>query len=107
MMAPIFPHISEELWHRRAQRAPGDSIHLQRWPVGDPEKAKDDAITVVVQVNGKVRDKLTVAPGTAKETLESQALALQNVQKWNQRQGCAQGNRHSGQAGKRRYRIAS
>ena len=79
MMAPIFPHISEELWHRRGHT---DSVHVQRWPVADLEKAKDDEITVVVQVNGKVRDKLVVAPGTPGETLEKSALALDNVQKW-------------------------
>jgi leucyl-tRNA synthetase len=79
MLAPIFPHISEELWYRRGHT---ESVHLQRWPVADLEKAKDDEITVVVQVNGKVRDKLTVAPGTPGETLEKEALASENVQKW-------------------------
>ena len=79
MMAPIFPHISEELWHRRGHT---ESVHLQRWPVADAEKAKEDEITIVVQVNGKVRDKLIVAPGTPGETLEKSALALDNVQKW-------------------------
>ena len=79
MMAPIFPHISEELWHRRGHTG---SVHLQRWPVADAEKAKEDEITIVVQVNGKVRDKLIVAPGTPGETLEKSALALDNVQKW-------------------------
>ncbi|MCC9075852.1 leucine--tRNA ligase [Litorilinea aerophila] len=79
LMAPIFPHISEELWHRLGHT---ESVHLQRWPEGDPEKAREEEITVVVQVNGKVRDKLLVSPGTDKATLESQALALGNVQKW-------------------------
>ena len=79
LMAPIFPHISEELWHRLGNDA---SVHLQNWPQGDAEKAKEDAVTVVVQVNGKVRDKLSVSPGTAKEALEEEALALDNVQKW-------------------------
>ncbi len=79
LMAPIFPHISEELWHRLGHT---ESVHLQRWPQGDAEKAREAEITVVVQVNGKVRDKLLVSPGTDKATLESQALALGNVQKW-------------------------
>ena len=79
MMAPIFPHISEELWHRLGNKS---SVHLMSWPAGDPEKAKEDEITVVVQVNGKVRDKLQVTPGTDRQTLESSALALENVQKW-------------------------
>jgi leucyl-tRNA synthetase len=80
LMAPIFPHISEELWQQVS--AGSESIHLQAWPQGDPEKAREDELTVVVQINGKVRDKLTVAPGTANGTLEAQALALESVQKW-------------------------
>jgi leucyl-tRNA synthetase len=79
LMAPIFPHISEELWQRLGYE---QSVHLQSWPVGDAEKAKEDEIVIVVQINGKVRDKLAVDPGTPKETLESQALALESVQKW-------------------------
>ncbi|MCB0131024.1 MAG: class I tRNA ligase family protein, partial [Caldilineaceae bacterium] len=79
LMAPIFPHISEELWH---QLGNDNSVHLQTWPQGDADKAREDEVTVVVQVNGKVRDKLSVAPGTAAPTLETQALALDNVQKW-------------------------
>ncbi len=79
MMAPIYPHISEELWHRIGH---SDSVHLQSWPAGDPEKAKEDEITVVVQVNGKNRDKLTVAPATASKTLEEMALATEGIQKW-------------------------
>lgn len=78
LMAPIFPHISEELWHRLGNE---QSVHLQAWPQADAEKAKEDEITVVVQVNGRVRDKLSVAPNTAKETLEAMALASENVQK--------------------------
>jgi leucyl-tRNA synthetase len=79
LIAPIFPHISEELWQHLGHR---ESVHLQRWPQGDPEKAKEDEVEVVVQVNGKVRDKLIVAPGTPQATLQAQALALENVQKW-------------------------
>lgn len=79
MMAPIFPHISEELWHRRGHST---SVHLQAWPQADVEKSRDDEVNVVVQINGKVRDKLTVAPDTPNATIESQALALETVQKW-------------------------
>jgi leucyl-tRNA synthetase len=91
LLAPIFPHISEELWHRlghsRATERQGrtdivESVHLQAWPQGDPEKAKEDEIEVVVQINGKVRDRLLVSPGTAQATLQEQALGLENVQKW-------------------------
>jgi leucyl-tRNA synthetase len=90
LMAPIFPHISEELWHRlnnnstiEQDRADTiESVHLQAWPQGDPEKAKEDELEIVVQVNGKVRDRLMVAPGTAQAVLQEQALGLESVQKW-------------------------
>jgi leucyl-tRNA synthetase len=79
LMAPIFPHITEELWQRLGKSG---SIHLQTWPQGDPAKAQEDQVEVVVQVNGKVRDRLLVAPGTPQATLQEQALALENVQRW-------------------------
>ena len=83
LMAPIFPHISEELWQRSGNGvADGGSIHQQSWPQADPHKAREDEITVVVQVNGRVRDKFNVVPNTAKEKLEEMALASDNVQKW-------------------------
>ena len=80
MMAPLFPHISEELWQYIGETE--KSIHLHAWPKGNPDKAREEEITVVVQINGKVRDKLTVTPGTAKDLLERNALALDNVKKW-------------------------
>jgi leucyl-tRNA synthetase len=79
MMAPIFPHIAEELWHRQGNTS---SVHLQRWPAADEDKARVDEVTVVVQINGKVRDKLVVAPGSSGQELEQAALALESVQKW-------------------------
>jgi leucyl-tRNA synthetase len=84
MMAPIFPHISEELWQRRHHQTNrrDTSVHLQSWPQGDVEKSRADEVAIVVQINGKVRDRLVVAPDTSSATIESQALALENVQKW-------------------------
>jgi len=79
MMAPIFPHIADELWHRQGNTS---SVHKQRWPAGDPDKAREEEITVVVQINGKVRDKLVVTPGTPGAELEQAALHLSNVVKW-------------------------
>jgi leucyl-tRNA synthetase len=79
MLAPIFPHVAEELWHRQGNTS---SVHLQRWPEADEDKARMDEVTVVVQINGKVRDKLVVAPGASREELEHAALTLDTVQKW-------------------------
>jgi leucyl-tRNA synthetase len=72
MMAPITPHIAEELWERLGK---GYSIHRQPWPEFDEEAAKEDTITLVVQVNGKVRDRLEVAADIAKDEAEKLALA--------------------------------
>ncbi len=62
MLAPMAPHITEELW-----RALGHdkSIHLESWPKFDPELTNEETVTVVVQINGKVRDRLQVAAGAA------------------------------------------
>jgi leucyl-tRNA synthetase len=79
LLAPLFPHISEELWQRLGHTT---SIHLQAWPQGDPDKAREDTVEVVVQINGKVRDRLVVAPGIEQTDLQAQALALESVQKW-------------------------
>ncbi|MEM7348098.1 MAG: class I tRNA ligase family protein, partial [Chloroflexota bacterium] len=77
-LAPIAPHITEECW---ANRGRPYSIHTQEWPKWDEETAKDDSITLVVQVNGKVRDKIETDAGQADDALQALALASENVQK--------------------------
>ena len=72
LLAPFAPHLAEELWERLGF---GESVHLQTWPEWDREVAKEAEVTVVVQVNGKLRDRLTVPLGTPKEQLEAMALA--------------------------------
>lgn len=78
LLAPIAPHISEEAWVNRGRPY---SIHQQAWPTWDEEIAKDETITLVVQVNGKVRDKIETAAGQDDEALKDLALASENVQK--------------------------
>jgi leucyl-tRNA synthetase len=78
LMAPAMPHIAEELWQRRH---PGPSVHLQSWPEWDAALAKEEVITLVVQVNGKVRDRIEVAAGIDEATAKEMALASQRVQK--------------------------
>ena len=55
MLAPTAPHLSEELWHRLGHK---ESVHNQSWPKWDEALAKEDEITLVVQVNGKLRDRI-------------------------------------------------
>jgi leucyl-tRNA synthetase len=85
MMAPEMPHIAEELWqHRRggASFSPEQSIHVQPWPSYDPALTKADLITLVVQVNGKVRDRLEAPADISEEEARESALARPSVQKW-------------------------
>jgi leucyl-tRNA synthetase len=79
LLAPVAPFITEELWQRRGRPY---SIHQQLWPTWDPEIAREETITLVVQVNGKVRDRLEVPAGIGEEEAKSQALAAPNVQSW-------------------------
>lgn len=79
MMAPIAPHIAEELWHRLGNT---DSIHVQSWPELDEDAVLEERTTLVVQVNGKVRDKLTVLADTSDDEAERVALASEGAQRF-------------------------
>ncbi|MGI8927103.1 MAG: leucine--tRNA ligase [Tepidiformaceae bacterium] len=79
MMAPLAPHIAEELWERAGKRY---SVHLQSWPQFDPELARDDEIEVVVQVNGRVRDRLVLPPGAGEEEARAAAMASARIREW-------------------------
>ncbi|MDX1600084.1 MAG: leucine--tRNA ligase [Anaerolineales bacterium] len=77
MMAPITPHIAEELWSRRGNPY---SIHTQDWPEFDPEIAKEEEITLVLQVNGKVRDRVQVPAEIDEEQARQTALQNETIQ---------------------------
>jgi leucyl-tRNA synthetase len=79
LLAPIAPHITEELW---AQRGRPYSIHQQPWPTWDEEIAREDTITLIVQVNGKVRDKVEAPAGVSEEEAKQLALASPAIQSW-------------------------
>jgi leucyl-tRNA synthetase len=72
LLAPIAPHLTEELWTKLGGEG---SVHDQAWPDFDPQALVADSVEIVVQVNGKVRDRFQAATGLAKEELERQALA--------------------------------
>ncbi|MEP7285335.1 MAG: leucine--tRNA ligase [Chloroflexota bacterium] len=79
MMAPFTPFIAEELWERTGHPY---SIHTQQWPVYDPEIAKADEITLVVQVNGKVRDRITVPADISEADAKALALSSESIQRY-------------------------
>jgi leucyl-tRNA synthetase len=78
MMAPITPHIAEELW---AEIGKPYSVHTQPWPKVDEAAVKEDEITLPVQVNGKLRDRITVPAEADDETVKAAALAAEGVVK--------------------------
>ncbi|MEZ4593888.1 MAG: leucine--tRNA ligase [Chloroflexota bacterium] len=78
LLAPIAPFIAEEVW--RTVLGHDESVHLQAWPSYDEALTQDAEITIVVQVNGKVRDRLTVAAEASVAMVKETAVAQPNVQ---------------------------
>ena len=76
LLAPFAPHITEELWHRRGGAG---SVHRQSWPKLDPKLAAATNVTIVIQVSGKLRDRIEVPIGTPKIELERLALRSPKV----------------------------
>jgi leucyl-tRNA synthetase len=74
LLAPTTPHLAEELWQRTGREY---SIHNQSWPQWDEELAKDEEITLVVQVNGKLRDRITVPASTTE--VEARQIAAEST----------------------------
>jgi len=79
MLAPIIPHASQALWNELGHH---DDIVVAAWPAIDESALQQDAIEMVVQVNGKLRGKLSVAATASKEQVEALALADENVQRY-------------------------
>lgn len=76
VLAPFAPHLAEELWH---ELGGDESIHLQEWPVYDSSLLEEKRITVVVQIDGKVRHSFECDPGLSKEELEKLAREQSEV----------------------------
>jgi leucyl-tRNA synthetase len=78
MLAPVAPHMAEELWERLGKPY---SIHTQSWPLVDEDAATEEQITLVVQVNGKVRDRILVPAGVSEDEAKASALSSQVIRK--------------------------
>ncbi len=76
LVSPFSPHIAEELWERTGHKP---FLARTAWPAYDPELAKEETATIVVQVNGKVRDKFEAPPDAPAAELEAEALALPKI----------------------------
>jgi leucyl-tRNA synthetase len=77
LLAPMAPYVTEELWHRLGHDS---TIHHERWPTFDPALASEEEVTMVVQVNGKVRDTITVPAGIDEAAMLEHALRSEKVQ---------------------------
>jgi leucyl-tRNA synthetase len=77
MLAPIAPHLSEELWERLGRPY---SVHRQPWPQWSGDLAAEETVEIVIQVNGKLRDRLQLPVGLSEDDLRTHALASAKVQ---------------------------
>lgn len=96
LMAPVFPHISEELWHVRGREA---SIHLQQRPQAQPGPKRGRPWWRLWCRLTANCERLQVAPGTSSVALEAAALAHPNVLKWMEGKAARQGDRRARQTG--------
>jgi len=79
LFAPFSPHLTEELWHKMGYKS---SIHSQKWPKYDANLIKDEKKIFIIQVNGKLRDKVEIKSGISKEEAEKLAFSREKIKKW-------------------------
>jgi leucyl-tRNA synthetase len=77
VLAPFVPHITEELWQHIGEQG---SVHKQKWPAYNPEALVKDEVEIVVQLNGKVKDKLVIPTGLDKQATEKAAMESAKIQ---------------------------
>ncbi len=80
LVAPFAPHLAEELWHRLERDEKTDSIFRAAWPSYDAALLIDDMMTIAVQVNGKLRDTISIAREASEADTQTAALASQKIQ---------------------------
>ena len=79
LLAPFAPHISDEIWHLIGN---SKSVHLEKWPVFDEDALKENNYELVIQINGKVRDKINVEINISDDEIKEKTLIRPNVKKW-------------------------
>ena len=79
LLAPFAPHISDEIWHLIGN---SKSVHLEKWPVFDEDALKENSYELVIQINGKVRDRINVEINISDDEIKEKTLIRPNVKKW-------------------------
>ena len=79
LLAPFAPHISDEIWHLIGN---SKSVHLEKWPVVNEDALKENSYELVIQINGKVRDKINVEINISDDEIKEKTLIRPNVKKW-------------------------
>ena len=79
LLAPFAPHIADEIWHLIGN---SKSVHLEQWPVFDEDALKENSYELVIQINGKVRDKINVEINISDDEIKEKTLIRPNVKKW-------------------------
>lgn len=79
LLAPFAPHMTEEIW---SQMGNEESIHISSWPVFDPEKIKEEEVTIAVQINGRVRASFSAEAGIGEAEAKAKALSMEEIKKW-------------------------
>jgi leucyl-tRNA synthetase len=81
LLNPFAPHLSEELWSRMSQKFSGfdGQVSAQPWPIWDEQVLTENEVDIVIQVNGKLRDKITLKRDTDRAQLETTILALPKI----------------------------
>ena len=79
ILSPLCPHLAEELWEILGN---SNTVTYEKWPTYDEDKTKEDSVEIAIQVNGKVRDTITVSKEISKEDLEKEAMNSDIIKKW-------------------------
>ncbi len=79
LMAPMAPHIAHELWEVRGH---GRLLAMEAWPTWDEDLAREETVTMIVQVNGKVRDRIDVSADISADEAERMALESEKIKAW-------------------------
>jgi len=72
LLAPFSPHLAEELWEKLGH---SPSINQEKWPIPHPKALEEEMITIVIQINGKLRSKMQISPQIAEKEIKEMALA--------------------------------